>query len=78
VNLRRATVQALVASLFLAALSTWWIIASASLTTYIVVAAILFIPIFGLRLIVDVGGELLEDERRKKRAAGMDDRWPWT
>jgi len=78
VNLRRALIQALIASLIFAAWWSWSTVDGASIMTVIVTAAILFVPVFGFRLIVDVGGELLADERRRKRAAGMDDRWPWT
>ena len=77
-NLRRALIQALIASLIFAAWWSWSTVDGASIMTVIVTAAILFVPVFGFRLIVDVGGELLADERRRKRAAGMDDRWPWT
>ena len=78
VNLQRAVIQALIASLIVAGWWSWSAADNASITTFVVTAAILFVPVFGLRLIVDVGGELLADERRRKRAAGTDDRWPWT
>jgi hypothetical protein len=78
VNLRRAMIQALIASLIFAGWWSWSTVDDASIATFIVTTVILFVPIFGLRLIIDVGGELLADERRRKRVAGMDDRWPWT
>jgi hypothetical protein len=78
VNLRRALTQALILSLIFAAWWSWSTVHGASITTVIVTAAILFVPVFGFRLIIDVGGELLADERRRKRAAGTDDRRLWT
>jgi hypothetical protein len=69
-------IHALIASLIFAAWWSWATVEGASIATFIVTTAILFLPIFGFRLIIDVGGELLAEERRRRRVAGMDDAGP--
>jgi hypothetical protein len=77
VHLRRTAIGALAVSLVAAGSSSWWILESASLASYVITAAVLFVPIFALRVIIDVGGVLLADERRMSRRAGIDDQDPW-
>ncbi len=71
VHLRRAVLQAVIAALFAA--GWWsWSFHLGSVGNYFIVAAILFPPLLGFRLIVSVGGALLDDERARNRRAGVD------
>ena len=64
---RRAAFRALIVSVAIAAAYGWTISPGASLGERIVTGAILFVVLFALSLIIDVGGALLADERARDR-----------
>jgi hypothetical protein len=64
-RLRRVVIQSLVISLVLAGFWTWSVTRPSSIESYLVAAAILFVPIAALQMIVRVGGALLDDERAR-------------
>jgi hypothetical protein len=66
-KVRRAVVQAVVGTLIIVAMSWFWTRPS-SVADFLIVATAVFLPLFALRLIVDVGGVLLDDERARGRS----------
>jgi len=75
VKLRRAAVGALIVSLLVSGFSSWRMTQTNSVSIFLVTTAIIFVPIFALRVIMDVGGELLAG-RHKTRQTVIDDRQP--
>jgi hypothetical protein len=71
---RRATVRALVVSLFFAVDYGWTISPGASMGERVVTGVILFVVLFALGLIIDVGGALLAHERAHTRRTPPIDR----
>jgi hypothetical protein len=72
VHLRQAALQSVIAALIGAAWASWSFLHPASVGNYFVVAAILFLPFLGLRLIIYVGGVLLADERARNGGVERD------
>ncbi len=64
----------LFAALFAALISAIWtamLVDGASRADFLIVAAILFVPLFAMRLIVDLGGKLLAEEKERNRRADV-------
>jgi hypothetical protein len=72
---RRAALRALVISVLTAAWYGWMVSPGASIGERIVTGVILFVVLFALALIGDVGGAMLADERaRNRRTPPIDSR----
>ncbi len=72
VRLRWIVIQSVVASLLLAGAWSWKMIHPASFGDNAITAAILVLPMLGLRLIIGVGGALMDDETMRNRKTGAD------
>jgi hypothetical protein len=72
VHLRQASLQSVIAALICAGWASWTYVHPASVGNYFIVAALLFLPFLGLRLIISVGGVLLAEERARNRRAGVE------
>jgi hypothetical protein len=71
VHVRQAALQAVIAAMIGAACYAWSFHLG-SVGSYFMIAAIFFPPLLGLRLIMRVGGALLEEERAKDHGPGPD------
>ncbi len=65
--------QSVAASLLLAGAWSWKMIHPASFGDYAITAVILVLPIVGLRLIIRVGGVLMDEENVRNRRTGADE-----
>jgi hypothetical protein len=66
----------LFAALFAALISAIWtaiLVDGVPRADFLMVASILFVPLFAMRLIVDMGGKLLAEEGERNRSAGVRD-----